>query len=646
MPVFNTQPLPFKAPKKLEFNWDNFKGGLNNLFRENEIAPNELSQAKNIMLVGQGVPTKAWGTGVYFLSSPTGSVRGLKGFYQKDGTNQLLSISDHGLLTKKSNASYTEITGVSWVSGNNAEMVQLNNSMYIVNGQRELARYSNPTLVGFPTIGQPSAVFATQISGVSGTNTLSYRLSHISNVGETLSSDAFTLANQPLDPKNGAIKIQWTNVSTASGIRIGTNIYGRDLGNETFLASVDAIATQYIDDGSSVPRLFAFVPGADSTGGPVAKYIERYTDRLIFAGIANDPTMLLISGRVPNHEKFDFGSGGGFVRIEPDSGDDITGLKVIGDKIIVFKQKSIWQVEITQVQIGNFYLIEPKYQLITGSVGCASSRTIVQVEDDVFFLAKGSRGVYVVGYEPNILNVLRTNEISVKVRPYFQNLTPTQEIEACATYYQNKYCIAFPGKNEIMVFDRERTAWLGPWTFDGRIFETYFDSDDRIRLLIGEDENSNIDEISSIYPGHKGVAMTTNLRTRKDDFKDWSSFKNIEDIFTKWRNVSGSVDVDIRLEKKNGTTVTSKDFTVTTSSGNSGWGADMWGSALWGDSEQQGEANDLAEIIRHAVLQQEARSVQLIVKTENLNDNYELLGVKTKAQEVGPGFTPASWRVY
>lgn len=653
MPVFNTRGKfdlrgqDVGSVGNRQFNWEDFSGGLNTLFRETEIKDNELAQAQNLQLVGKGVPTKASGTAVYFLANESGSVRGLQGFYQKDGSNQLLSITDTGFLTKRSNASYTTLTGASWASGYPVEMTQLDDKMYIVNGQRELARYSNPTLVGFPTIAAPSSLFATQISGTSGTNTYSYVLTHITDVGETAGSNPYQFTNQPLDPSLGSTKLSWTNASSASGTRVGTNIYGRTAGTETFLARVDGEATQWIDDGTSIPQLFAFVPLADSTGGPIAKYVKRFKDRLIYSGIAGDPTMVLISGRLPNHEKFDFGSGGGFVRIEPDSGDEIVGLETKGDKILVFKQRSIWEVNIEQVQIGNFYLIEPKYRLITSSIGSAGQRSIAQVENDIFFLASSNRGVYVIGNEPGIIgDLLRTNEISVKIRPFFQNITAAEEMNAAVTYSNGKFYLTIPGKNQTMVFDRERQAWMGPWTFDGSILHVYYDTDTKPHLLIGSDSTPpEVLEISDQFSGHKGVAMGTILRTKREDFKTWSSFKNIQSIYTRWRNIVGSVSVDIRLEGTSGNTLTQKSFNVVSGSGNSGWGADQWANTQWGDSEESGESRDLNELIREALLNETARNVQMIVKTTGLIDDYELMAIRGEANEIGPAIRPHSWLV-
>ena len=653
MPFFRRREPNYQNPKKVRFDWQDFSGGLNTLFRDTEISKNEVAQFTNLMLTGRGVPTKRWGTGVYFnsyTSTATISVRGLSGFYQKDGTNELLAISDEGYLSKRNGSSFTSINGVSWASGNNVEMAQISDRMYFVGGSRELARYSNPTLVGFPTIGQPVSPGASQLSGASGSHTHSYRLTHITAVGETLPTTPVTLGTQPEDTSNGTIRVAWTNASTASGIRKGTNVYKGDFGSETFVATLDGESTFWLDNGTAVPTLFNFPPTVDTTGGIKGKYIKRFQDRLVIAGVSGDPSIVYISGREPLHERFDFGSNGGFIRIEPDAGDDIVGLEVKSDKIIVFKERSIWQITLTQkayktINEITLTALDPEAQLITASIGCAGQRTISNVENDILFLANGGRGVFVLGNEPGIIgDILRTNETSVKVRPYFESLTGSETMNACAAYFNNKFFMGFPGKNETMVFDRERRAWMGPWTFDARLFHVYYDSTDKAVLLKGNDDNPDVEEITQTQSGDLGVAFSTILRTKREDFGDWTKFKNVENILTLWRNVSGDTDVDIRLEERTGNTITAKNFSVTTGSGNSGWGADQWANTLWGDSEESGTANDLSEIIRQAYLQKHARNIQFIIKTDALADNYELMGIRGEGHILGE-FRRSSWRI-
>jgi len=645
MPQFNDNVPAYKPPKDLTADWRTFNKGLNILLKETEIDKAELAQADNIMLIGKGVPTKRWGHSIYFTAGATGSVRGLKGFYPSgaSGGNELLAITDDGYLTKKNNSSFSLLAGASWLSGYDANMAQLDNRMYIVNNQRELVRYSSPTLVGFATIAQPTGLFATNISGASGTTSKSYRVSAVSNVGETLATGSYILNNQPPDLTDGTVRVVWTGVSTASILR-GYNVYGRDAGNERFLGFVDASSTTFLDDGTSVPKEFTYPPTADSTGGPLCGVITRFADRLAFGQFTADPSKVLISGRVPLHERFDLASGGNFIKIEPDAGDNIVQIFGFQDRIIVFKERSIWQITIEIAQIGNFFVTIPTAKLITASHGCIAPRSVVAVENDILFLSR--RGVYALGYEPGFaFDVLRTNEISVKVRPYLKGLTISQLKRAVATYHDNKYILAFPGLNQSIVFDRERLAWLGPWTFDGNVFETYFDSDNNEHLLMGYDDAPTVTEISENYGDDNGTAIATNLRTKKEDMGDWTLFKNIKNIFTSFRNVTGTANVDIRLEQRNGQTVTSKSFSINPNTGNTGWGADLFGNTEWGDSEGEVGSADVSEIIKWVNLNKAARTYQLVVTTSNRNDDYELLGIRTEARPIGAGYRPSSWRV-
>lgn len=646
--IFQTGGSDYKPTKRIDFQWNSFRRGLNLLLRENEIDKEELAQADNLLLIGKGIPTKRWGTALYYQAgNATGSTRGLKGFYKSNGTNELLSLTDDGYLTKKSNASYSTLTGASWASGNNAYMAQLADTMYIVNGQRELAKYSSPTLVGFPTISKPIITGASNLSNASGTTTKGYRVSAISQVGETLASSTFELANQPVNlgnPAGGVIRLTWTGVSTASGILQGFNIYGRDTGYERFLAGVAASATSFNDDGSSIPMEFTFPPTGDSTGGPIAKYIIRHEDRLIFAGISGEPSKVLISGRAPNQEKFDLSFGGNFIEIEKDAGDDIVWIQSFQGRIIVFKQRSIWQITLGSEQIGNFFITTPALKLITSSYGCIAPRSVIAVENDLIFLSRDA--VNTLGNQAGFtFDVFRVNGISIKVRPFFDNISITQKQNAVATYFKKKYILAFPGLDKSMVLDMERQAWIGPWSRDAQVFEVYYDSDSNEHLLYGNDDSVNIDEYSETFTTDKGTAIQTTLQTRQEDFGDWSLFKNIKSIFTQFRNITGEVNVDIRLEQRSGSVISGKNFDVTPATGNSGWGADLWGAALWGSSLVGGGGVDTQQTIRWRELNKIARTLQITVRTTGATDNYELLGIRGEASPVGSGVRPSNWKL-
>lgn len=638
-----TKAPGFKASKPVEINWDTFRGGLNTLLRDQEIKDDELAQAYNLMLTGKGMPTKRYGYEDYFMAGTNAEVRGISGYYQSNGTIELVALTDDGYLVRKSNASYIAYTGASWASGYPASMAQLDDSLYICTEQREMARLSEETLTNFPTIAQPASVLMSQLSGVSGSTTKAYRISALTAVGETLATTSEIIANQPQDLTDGTIQVSWTAPSAASGVVVGYNIYGRDEGDERFVGSVDGDATIWLDDGTATPQEFTYPPTADTTGGVRAKYVIRYLDRLVWGGIDGDPSKVVISGHVPNHEKTDVSYGGNYIKIEPDAGDNITGLCVWRDRIIVFKEHSIWQVTLSTEQVGNFFVTIPSVELITKSHGCASHRTICSVENDVFFLSQ--KGVYILGYEPNIaIDVLRTNELSAKIRPDINAISVTNKKKASAVYHDYRYVLSFPGLGKSYCFDRERQAWMGPWSFDANQWEIFYDQNDNEQVLFAGDDDAYVYDWKEAHTSDNGSIIDTILRTKKTDFGDWSAFKNVSSLYFNFNKVAGTADVNIRLEKRDGVSRTAEDFTLASTNGNAGWGADLWANTLYADSEETGGAGEANDIVRWALVNESARNMQVEILTDATQDNYELLAIKSIARPIGRGYVPSTWR--
>lgn len=650
MPVFDRRVPSYKPRPPETVSWDSFRGGLNTLLNPTEIRGDELARADNLILEGLGIPTKRWGYLSYFMAGATGQVRAI-GSYYNGSTNELLALTDGGFLTKKSNASYTMITGASWPSGYDATMTQLNNKVYIVSPGRELVRYNGSALVGFPTLATPITSGITNLSTASGLGeltTVSYRISAEGKVGETLASTAISLVSVQADHTLHRVRVTWTTVSAASGDLTGYVIYGRDPGNETLLSRVNADTLVYDDNGTDDPSQIVQPPTANTTGGVKAKYVVRFKDRLVYAGISGDPTRVVFSGRVPNEDKVHWSYGGGYILVDPDSGESITGLGVLRDRIIVFKEHSIWELTIGSVTIGSFTIADPQYTLLTASHGCVAHKTIAAVEDDLFFLT--DIGVYAIGYKPNILNVLSTTEISAKVRDIFRGINQSTRDRASAQYKDFKYVISYPesgqtNPNKQMTFDRERNAWMGPWSIASNNLFKYYDSTNTEHLVFGSNATAYVYEESSAYETDDGQAIATTLRTRKEDFKSWNLFKTMKDVFTNMRDVSGTVNANILLEERSGAVTAAKNFTINLNQGSSGWGSSEWADSQWGDSDGNPAQSSSSEIIRWVQLNRTGRAIQIEITTTGAGSNYKLLGVRLEAQIQGKGSIPASYRV-
>jgi hypothetical protein len=651
IPITGKKIPAYKAQNDIEIKYDGFSGGWNNIFRPTELKPNELAQADNLMLTGEGVPTGRWGSQDYALFG-TGSVRNLDSYVNINlGTNLLLGLTDSGYAVKKSGASYSILPGASFASGAQCNSVQLGGNAYWATSTNPLIRFDGTTLLSSPTLAVPSGVGVSRLSGATGTVTWGWRVTAMEfGGGETTGSTSISLSNMPLDLTTCTSRLTWSAVSAASGVLTGYTIYRGLPGDETFVGSVGTSVLTFDDLGSPQSDTI-FPPNANNTGGVRAKYILKFDDRLILAGIDGDPTLLMISGRYPYQDRYNWVDGGGYIRINPDGGDQIMGLGVAGSQaqggtipasILVFMKNVTHQVVLKTVTIGNYLVLDPQSQALAPT-GCSSHKTIVQVDNNTFYF--GRQGLFTVGTEASFLNQLRTREISARIRTYISGLSEADFNSAVGSYINYKYILSFPLRKETIIYDFERACFMGPWKTPWGITSwlKYFDSIGTENWLAGTDTGI-VKEFSPSLVSDSGTPIVKMLRTKKEDFGNWSVMKIVKTLYILLRKVTGSVSVNIRLEDRNGMTVTTKSFNIMGATGDSGWGAGVFGDHNWGETEDivtlSGE-----EIIRWAQLFKTARTMQIEVTSTGATSNFEFLGLRSKAQPMSEGSLSSSSRV-
>ncbi len=653
MPLRPLQTPSFRPPRDVVVTWNTWRKGLNTLLRENEVDSAEMTQGNNLVLIGSGVPTKRWGTQNFFLAGNSGHGRFVLPIKDSSENIQVLSLTDWGIMVKKNGASYTPLTGASWASGYNVEGTQLGGKVYFVSEGRELVKYDFSTLTSFATLATPAGLTASNFSGMTGLWTWSWRVTANSiSGGETLASTPYSLASLPQDLAQTMVRLTWTPVSAASGVLTGYNIYRGPSGDEVWVGGVDDTTTRFDDFGAPTEQTFRTVPTANTTGGLKAKYIIRFQDRLILAGIPGEPTKVVISGRYPQQERFDWYAGGGYVNIEPDSGEAVTGLATYYQSststqtIIVFKEKSVWELKINYITIGQYSVLNPEYRLLTASQGCSSHRSIRSVENDIMF--SNRKGIYILRYEPQLLNVINANEISAKIRPIFESQTDADLLAASAAYVDKKYILSFPSSKQSICFDRERLSFIGPWytTFGIAQWANYVDSGGAERWIAMDADDAYVTEFSRTLPDDKGTAINTIFKSRREDFGDWTIYKTINELFMNFRNVTGSVSVNIYIEDRSGNTISAKTFTITSSntSGTAGLGTDQMGFAQMGSSLNNPSAF-AGEQPKKAYVYKSSRIAQIEIRTTGRTDNYELLGAKIIGIPQSRGNSPSSWNV-
>ncbi len=184
--------------------------------------------------------------------------------------------------------------------------------------------------------------------------------------------------------------------------------------------------------------------------------------------------------------------------------------------------------------------------------------------------------------------------------------------------------------------------WQTPWGITSWL--RYIDSSGNENWLAASDSGPYARYFSSSLIDDSSTVVAKLVRTKKEDFGEWHTFKIIKIFDALFRNVRGAVTVNIRLETKDGNTVTTKSFNLTSSLGIGGWGGDEWGQAKFGNTAATVSLTG-DELVRWAQLYKLARVMQVEVQTTAANSNFEFLSIRTTAQSLGDSSLPASTRV-
>ena len=654
MPLLFNKANAYQPQATYEATYKGFTGGLNLFYTPNEIKKTELVQADNCMLTGAGVVTGRWGSQIYFKAGNT-EVNWLGSFHNlsSNASIQLLAITNDGYMVKQSGASYSQITGVSFASGSVTNGTQLGNNLYIVNENINFSKYNGTNITTYTPISTPSvsASAVSYLSGASGTATWSYRVTAFSVTGETLPSTAALINNVSFDRETFSVNFAWTQPSTASTAITGFGIYAGLPGDETLIATVGPNVRNIIDNGLGFSQ--TFVPTADTTGGVKAKYIKRFDDRLIIAGIPTDPSMLMISGKYPYQDRFNWQNGGGYIRIAPDSGDEITGIEVISSgnlgvnglpSILVFMKNSVHQVNLEYITIGTYSILNPTVQQLS-PVGASSFKAIKNIQNNTFYI--GRLGLQTVGQEASYLNQIRTAEVSARIRPYMDSFNDVQLENMCAGYMDYKYIFSEKTTKQTMIYDYERGCFMGVWKtpFGITNWLNYFDNDGVEYYLAGCNDGY-VRQFSANFKSDSGTAIVKTVKTKKEDFNNWSVLKVMKIMYLLFRNVSGTLNVNIILEDRSGgTDIIAKSFEIIGETGGTGWGTDLWATHLWGESNLNVSQPSPSDIIRWINLYKTARTIQLEISQTATETNFEFADMKISAIIQPEGSLSASLRI-
>ena len=453
---------------------DKLNGGVNKLVSQTRVAKNESPDLLNIEFTEDGLPSKRRGFVAYGNEVGTNN-KGLGSFYKSDGTKIHLKVTG-GKLYKYLSGLWTEVTGATFAT-DNVNFLQAKNAIYILDGTG-IKKYDGTTLS--TVTSSPNASYGIFYGG------------RVITAGDSTNTSRLNMS-APDNPDG----------------------YGGSEGTAT-----SGSTTTIVDTSKSwtVNQLAGFTV-----------YIEKGTNtgqsRVIQSNTSNTITVASAYGTAIDNTSQYSVAGGDSLDVSKDDGQKVMGLGKFEEKLLVFKERSTYQLTFDSTNV-------PIVQQISNAVGCVSHRTVESVENDVFYLSND--GVRTFGYVANIPNVIRTNKLSSKIEPEIQNINWSHAEQSCAIYHDNKYILCVPSgvsttNDRMLVFQLLYGCWTIWDNINANCFNEFVDTDNKLKLYFGDEKSGNVFELLKGY-NDNGAAIEAYWFSPQFDLGQFSIFKKIKFI--------------------------------------------------------------------------------------------------------------------
>lgn len=266
------------------------------------------------------------------------------------------------------------------------------------------------------------------------------------------------------------------------------------------------------------------------------------------------------------------------IDINKNDGQAITGLGFFQDVLLVFKERSIYQLYFNST---NGFVVER----ISDSYGCVSHGSITSVENDCYFLT--DKGIYVLGNEPNYYASIRTNELSSRVKTLLQRINPACWERVRGYYFDDRYFLSVPLDqsttcNAMIVYDRRFYAWAHWTNINANDMIAFTDKagDGKTHFYFTEYGSATMCEFTPGAYNDKGAAIECSFITRAFEGKAIDREKYWYVIRPIFRRTTGAVQISFITEKgSQGKPVSIAADLL------GGLGVDQFGALTWGTSQ-------------------------------------------------------------
>ena len=344
-------------------------------------------------------------------------------------------------------------------------------------------------------------------------------------------------------------------------------------------------------------------------------YIALLADPTDFTNAA---TTLMDSTEVPGATVF-AGTGANYIDVQPDDGDYITGLGVFQDVVIIFKQFATYQLTLDATGT-------PTVAPITKAAGCIAPRSIVSVENDLYFLSR--EGIRVLGNEPNFFSAIRTNILSKRIDPIILGMSTAQMKNCVATFFNNQYIITIPDAggtfNLVLSYNKQFQAWSKWNAIDATSLVSAVENDNSRILYFIKSAGTQLYQFTPGTYNDDGVGIEAYLLSKVFDFKAPDITKYFVDLGLIFRTISGEVTLAVYTQ---GNTLLGGATGLSANPVTDGMGYSMLGEIMLGLGG--GDADSLTaytDIVKRVVINTNSTNIRFKISNDRVDENFVLLG--------------------
>lgn len=313
------------------------------------------------------------------------------------------------------------------------------------------------------------------------------------------------------------------------------------------------------------------------------------------------------------------GSGANYIDINKGDGDKITGLAKYQGVVIIFKERSVYQLSLNATGV-------PTITQVTQATGAVSHKSIDNVENDIFYLSR--KGYYVLGNEPNYLNTIRSNELSSRVNPIIQTINPAQAQNAASIFSEFKFYSSFATggndyNNQTLIYDRRYLAWSKVDYMTANAWTEFIDTSGNRHLYFADDNSTNVYEVIEGSYSKNGTGIDSYWISKSFDANQFDEYKRWLDVTILFRQISGSVTVTFYAD--NDQVVKSTSISSDTDFSGS-IGTTLMGSPIFGGTGTASSTSTTNNVPYRFKVNTKSRTLKIKISNNQDNQNFIVLG--------------------